>query len=130
MSVVTIKVNGRDYQIACDDGQEEDLRLLADDVDERVRSLTMRMGSNPGEFMALLLTSLTMADELIENKKEIDKYAAELRRLQSLLSSTPRSAAGDAKGDARMEQMEAAMTMTLEDIAQRIEKIADQIEIR
>jgi len=70
MTAVTIKVAGRDYRIACDDGQEEHLRFLADELDDRVHSLIFGMESNPGEAMSLLLAALTMADELIELKKE------------------------------------------------------------
>lgn len=121
MAVVHIRINGRDYSIACDDGQEEQLRLLADEVDERIRSLVFRMGGNPGEEMALLLTALTMADEIIENKKEIEKMAGE-RKLN-------RSPAPDRRSEERIQEIEAAMSATLEDIAQRIEKIAEQVEI-
>lgn len=118
MTAVTIKVGGRDYRVACDDGQEEHLRLLADDIDERVGSLVFGMGSNPGEAMALLITALTMADELIELKKENER----LRRQSP--AQAPRL------DEARILEMEAAMAATLEDIAGRIEKIADQVEIR
>ncbi len=70
MTTVTIKVGGRDYRVACDDGQEEQLRFLADEVDDRVQALTFGLDNNPGEGMALLLAALTMSDELIELKKE------------------------------------------------------------
>lgn len=123
MAVVTIRVGGRDYQVACDDGQEEQLRFLADDVDDRVRLLIHRMGGSPGEFMALLLTTLTMSDELIENKKEIEKCLGEIRKLRSY---TDQQAKQDP--DNRIAQMEVAMAVTLEEIAARIEKIADGVE--
>lgn len=45
MTAVTIKVGGRDYRIACDDGQEEHLRFLADEVDERLQSLLFPPGA-------------------------------------------------------------------------------------
>lgn len=127
MSVVTITINGRDYQIACDDGQETDLRFLAEEVNSRVVSLVSRMGANPGEFMALLLSALTMADELIENKKQLEKYAVEMRKIQSMTGMASRARAN--AGDTRLVEMEAAMAATLNDIALRIEKIADRIEI-
>ncbi len=85
MAIVHIRVNGRDYDIACDDGQEEQLRLLADEVDDRVRALVFSMGNHPGEAMALLLASLTMADEIIENKKEIEKISTEVSRLGAMV---------------------------------------------
>jgi cell division protein ZapA len=125
MSVVNIKVNGRDYQVACDDGQEEHLRLLADEIDDRVRSLVFGMGSNPGEPLAFLLTALTLVDELFESKEEIRKFSTELRRVRALIDEDKRMAQEN-----RLAEMESAMATTLEEIAVRIEKIAEQIEIR
>lgn len=118
MTAVTIRVGDRDYRIACDDGQEEHLRFLADEVDDRVRSLLFGMNNNPGEAMALLMTALTMADELTELKKENER-----------LSARAPLDMGEAD-EQRMREMEAAMAATLDEIAGRIEKIADQVEIR
>ncbi len=125
MSIVHIRVNGREYDVACDDGQEEHLRLLADEVDDRVRSLVYSMGGNPGEAMALLLTSLMMADELLENRRETEKLLHEAGKLRSAVVP----AEPDGK-DERLAELESAMAVTLEEIAARIEKIAGQIEVR
>jgi len=123
MSIVHIRVHGFEYDIACDDGQEEQLRFLADEVDDRVRSLNFGRGGNPGEAMSLLLAALTMADELSENKKEIKKLVTEANRLASM-------AAEDRPQGNRMMEIESAMAVTLEEIALKIEKIADRIEMR
>lgn len=127
MAVVTIRIHGRDYQIACDDGQETDLRRLGDEVDERVSALVAGMGASPGEYMALLLTALTMADELNEKQKEMDILALEMRKIRSLNGMASRARAQS--GDTRLADMEAAMAATLDDVAARLEKIADKIEI-
>lgn len=124
MAIVNIRLNSRQYDVACDDGQEDHLRGLASEVDERIKSLIKAMGSNPGESMALALTSLMMADELIENKKEITKIAMEVKRLSSLVNDDQKQEHED-----RMLEMESAMASTLEDIALRIEKIAEAIEV-
>ena len=87
---------------------------------DRVRgtpALIFSMGSNPGEGMGLLMVALTMADELIENKKQIDYLGAQADQEKQIVNEN------------RMLEMEAAMAVTLEEIALRIEKIADQIEI-
>ena len=125
MTIVNIKINGREYHLACDDGQEEHLRLLADDVDDRVRALSFSIGANPGEAMGLLLTALTMADEIIENKKEIKKIAAEVRHLTHMLESGQQQAQ-----EARIQEIEMSMAATLEQITQRIERIAERVEMR
>lgn len=118
MAVVQIRINGREYGVACDDGQEEHLRLLADDVDERVRSLVFGSNGAVSESMALLLAALMMSDELIESKKEIEKLTAGASRQL------------DPRGEARMAEIESAMAGTLDEIASRIERIADSVEIR
>ena len=124
MAVVHIRIGGREYQVACDDGQEEQLHFLASAVDERMKSLLRGMGTHPGESMALLLTSLTMADEIFENKKEIDNVASEVKRLASLVNDDRKH-----EQDDRMIEIENAMAITLEEIAMRIEKIADRVEL-
>lgn len=124
MSIVHIRINGREYDVACDDGQEEHLRLLADEVDERVRALARGMGANPGEGMCLLLAALMMADELIENKKEIKNIAAEVERMGGMVDENKQ-----AEQEGRMAEIENAMAVTLEEIAMRIEKIARQVEV-
>ncbi len=125
MATVSVRINGRDYQIACDDGQEEHLRLLADEIDDRVRSLVFNMGANPGEAVALMMTALTMADELIEVKTENEKLLTEVDMLAGQVSEENRLS-----HESRMMEMETAMAVTLEEIAHRIEKIAEQIELR
>lgn len=117
MVTVPIRVGGRDYRIACDDGQEEHLRVLADDVDDRVRSLAFSTGNNLSENMALLMSALTMADELIELRKENERLRQNGLRMPSL-------------GEDRVREIEVAMAATLDEIASRIEKIAEASEIR
>lgn len=124
MSIVHIRVNGKEYDVACDDGQEEHLRLLADEVDDRVRAVAYGMG-NPSENMALLLTALMMADEAIENKKEIKKIATEIEQVKTRVDDDKKTAQDD-----RMAEIETAMAVTLEEIAARIEKIATQMEVQ
>ena len=124
MAIVHIRLSNREYDIACDDGQEDHLRGLAREVDDRIKALIKGMGSNPGESMALVLTSLMMADELIENKKEVSKIALEVKRLSSLVNEDQKI-----EQDGRMLEMETAMASTLEEIALRIEKIAEAIEV-
>lgn len=117
MAAVTIRVGDRNWRVACDDGQEDHLRALAEDVDDRVRSLVFSMEGSVNEGMALLLSALTMADEITELKRENE------------LLRTGKSAGGQ-PDEHRIREMEAAMAATLEEIAHRIEKIAEQAETR
>ncbi len=122
MAIVPIRINGKEYHIACDDGQEEHLRTLSFDLDERVNQLAYQMGGDPGEVMSLLLAGLMMADESIENKKEIDRLGKEVRALTKTAGQ-----ARQTSDSGRMAEMENAMLDTLGELAGRIERMADQI---
>lgn len=125
MALVHVRINGRHYELACDDGQEDHLRTLADEVDERMRRLVKAVGTHPGETMAFLLTMLTMADEIIEHRRENLQIANEVQRLASIVNDD-----GQQGQTERMADIEHAMAITLDEIAQRIEKIAEQVELR
>jgi cell division protein ZapA len=67
LAKVDISINGRVYAVACDEGQEDRVRELAEMVDARVRQLTgaVPVGSF-GETHILVLAGLMLADELSE----------------------------------------------------------------
>lgn len=122
MAAVPIRINGKEYHIACDDGQEEHLRGLSFDLDERINALTYQMGGNPGEVMSLLLAGLMLVDESVENKKEIERLSNEVRQLTKTLGQGRPAASG-----AKMADMEGVMLETLNELATRIERMADQV---
>lgn len=45
MGQVTVKVNGRDYAVGCDDGEEQHILYLAEFVDKRLRELVGKLGA-------------------------------------------------------------------------------------
>ena len=84
MVQVTISVNGRDYAIACGDGEEEHLADLAQYVDHHASALARKLGTMT-EVRLLLMTALTIADELGEVSASLTELRAEHRRaLESL----------------------------------------------
>jgi cell division protein ZapA len=62
---VTISLNGRDYTIGCGVGEEQRIRDLARGVDARLRQFGHQAGQT-GEARLMVMTLLTMADELAE----------------------------------------------------------------
>jgi len=72
MGQVSISINGRAYDIACDNGQEEHLERLATLVDERVAGLVTSVGQ-AGDARLLVMASLLIADELAEAYGELAK---------------------------------------------------------
>jgi cell division protein ZapA len=71
MAQVTISLNGRDYAVGCGPGEEARIRELARGVDVRIRELIGQLGQ-VGEARVLVMTLLTMADELSEAPRRGD----------------------------------------------------------
>ncbi|MDX1421975.1 MAG: cell division protein ZapA [Kiloniellales bacterium] len=107
MPELTVTINGREYQVACDDGQEDHLSKLARYIDAKMGELVGAVGQI-GDARLLVMTSLLIADELSDAYKQLESFDAE---------------SGD---DGKSSH--AAMTSALEACAQRIENIAARIE--
>ena len=65
MARVDLEVNGRFYQLHCEDGQEQRLRDLAAYVDGRLKQVTGG-GRSGSDTQMLVVTALVLADELQE----------------------------------------------------------------
>jgi len=68
MAQVEIRVNGRDYKVTCDDGQEQRLQQLAAHFDRHVTELSDELGQI-GDSRLMLLSALTVCDELFEARE-------------------------------------------------------------
>tara|TARA_B100001057_G_scaffold351438_1_gene352924 strand:+ start:6054 stop:6491 length:438 start_codon:yes stop_codon:yes gene_type:complete len=90
MANVNIKFNGKDFLLSCDDGQEEHLEELANNLGEKFDKLKSDLG-NIGENKLLLITSIKIMDEYFEtkkkvntNKKEIESITEKFKELKAL----------------------------------------------
>ncbi len=72
MSNVPVVINGRTYDLTCNDGQEKHLQDLANEIDRRVDELVKTVGQ-AGEARLLLMVSLLLADELNDSNGELDR---------------------------------------------------------
>jgi len=82
MPQVDVTINGHDYRIACDDGQEEHLTQLAEYVDKRVQELVTTVGQ-VGDSRLLVMTSLLIADELSEAYADIERQSSSTETKQT-----------------------------------------------
>ena len=57
MANVSIKFNGKDYLLSCDDGQESNLKELAAQLNKKFEELKSKLG-NIGENKLLLISGL------------------------------------------------------------------------
>jgi cell division protein ZapA len=78
MAQIDILVNERAYRVACQDGQEERLLRLAAHLDREAQALARDLGQI-GEARLLLLTALTVCDELFEAREKLADAEARAR---------------------------------------------------
>lgn len=65
MIEISVNINGRQYPVTCEEGEEEHITRLARYIDKRVKELVKSVG-HIGEAHLLAMTSLYIADELSE----------------------------------------------------------------
>ena len=82
MANVSIKFNGKEFLLSCDDGQEEHLEELLIQINQKFNELKNNLG-NLGENKLLLITAVKVMDEYHENKKKVDQKKIELKDLSS-----------------------------------------------
>ena len=75
MPQVEVTINNRIYQIACDEGQDEHLKRLAEYVDNRVQELVSALGQ-VGDSRLIVMASLLIADELSETYAKLQNAAS------------------------------------------------------
>ncbi len=82
MANITIKFNGKEFLLSCEDGQEEHLDELSLQLNNRFNKLKNDLG-NIGENKLLLIMSIKIMDEYFETKNKIDQKKLELKDLSN-----------------------------------------------
>ena len=82
MANVSIKFNGKEFLLSCDDGQEEHLEELLIHLNQKFNELKNDLG-NLGENKLLLITAVKIMDEYHETKKKVEQKKIELKDLSS-----------------------------------------------
>tara|TARA_B100000242_G_scaffold276674_1_gene232737 strand:+ start:778 stop:1224 length:447 start_codon:yes stop_codon:yes gene_type:complete len=82
MANVSIKFNGKEFLLSCEDGQEEHLEELLIQINQKFNNLKNDLG-NLGENKLLLITAIKVMDEYHETKKKVEQKKNELRDLSN-----------------------------------------------
>ncbi len=115
MPHLNVTINGRNYAVACEDGQQEHLGRLAEYVKARVDELVDSVGQI-GDARLLLMASLLVSDELSDAYADLDAARASL---EEAAASTPEN----------LPAAEADQSVALlESLADRMEAIAVRLE--
>ncbi len=111
MSHINVTINGRQYRMACEEGQEVRLLKLAESLESRVEQLRGKFGEI-GDQRLTVMAALTVCDELLDAGQRIRNLEQELNNLRDI-----RSAAID-----RARQTQTAVANALNAAAERIER--------
>jgi cell division protein ZapA len=111
MSHINVTINGRQYRMACEEGQEVRLLKLAEGLEARVEQLRGKFGEI-GDQRLTVMAALTVCDELLDAGARIRNLEQELNNLRDV-----RSAAVD-----RARQTQTAVANALNAAAERIER--------
>jgi cell division protein ZapA len=111
MNHVNVTINGRQYRMACEEGQETRLLRLAEGLEARIESLRGRFGEI-GDARLTVMAALTVCDELLDAGNRIRSLEEELTALRDV-----RAVAAD-----RAKATQVAVANALNAAADRIEK--------
>ena len=82
MANVSIKFNGKEFLLSCEDGQEDHLEELLIQINQKFNNLKNDLG-NLGENKLLLITAVKVMDEYYETKKKVEQKKNELKDLSN-----------------------------------------------
>ena len=104
-AMIDLNIAGRTYQVACREGEEENLRAAARLVDAKSREALAGLGTL-SEARQFLFASLLLADQMIENRPD----------------AAPPPAAPEPAGP------DPALVERAQALAERLESVADALE--
>jgi len=116
MTQVNATIAGRQFGLACEDGQEDHLHKLASDMDARIEGLRGRFGEI-GDTRLTVMAALMLADELNEAQRRMRRLEEEIAALQDA-----RVMAAD-----RAHAASAAVVNAFHSAAERIEGITRKL---
>ena len=116
MSQVNVTINGRQFRMACEDGEEARLSRLAEELDASIATLRTRFGEI-GDTRLTVMAALTLADQLSETKEKLQRLEPELATLRN---------ASVASAD-HSQATQSAVVAALNAAAERIENITKRL---
>ncbi|PYF09920.1 cell division protein ZapA [Rhodobacter viridis] len=122
MAELRITIGGRDFDVACQQGEEQYLKAAAAMLDNEAQSLSQQLGRIP-EARMLLMAGLMLADKAAgaeDNVRVLSARVEELERQLAVAKSNPVKI--------EVPVVPPAVTETLAEIAARAEALADRVE--
>ena len=126
MPQVEITIGGRNFEVACQDGEEQFLMTAAAMLDVEASSLSTQVGRMP-ESRMLLMAGLLLADRTAGLEDKVREAEGRLAQAQAQLELAP------AQGTVERFEVPVMPTEVIESmsgIAARVEAMADEVEGR
>ncbi len=113
MAQVVVQINGRNYTMQCDDGQEDHLRALARTIDDEITNIRTAVGQL-GDLRLLIMASLVIADRLFEAQRKMADMEEQMQGLRAVSE----------REHNRIEAVQAQAAGVLDGAALRLETLA------
>ena len=128
MPELTITIGGRNFQVACQEGEEHYLEAAARLLDTEATALVNQIGRLP-ESRMLLMAGLMLADKTAGLEEKLAALEEKLASQEALIAELR------ARPEPEPERIEVPVippivTDTMAEIAARAEAIADEVEAR
>ncbi|MCA1952356.1 MAG: cell division protein ZapA [Hyphomicrobiales bacterium] len=112
MTQVTVMIDGKQFRMACDDGQEPHLERLAEHLDTRIRMMRQNFGEI-GDLRLTVMAALMVCDELAEAEQKAKDLKAALDSDQMLRHQAAES----------VSQRDAAIAAAIDGMTSRVDRI-------
>lgn len=109
MGEVNLTINGRNFGVSCDDGQEQRVLDLGHFVDQKMKEIA-KAGAANNESHLLVLTALMMADEIHDLRDNISTLGQQVHQSEAV------------------QHDEVMIAQAIDQMAERIDLIADRIQ--
>lgn len=127
MPEVRISVGGREFEVACQDGEEHFLHSAAGMLDAEAQTLVNQIGRMPENRM-LLMAGLLLADKAAGADDRVKAMEKKLGALQAQLDEAREAALRPTTVE--VARIPPEVTDTLAELAARAEALADAVDDR
>ncbi|GFE49932.1 cell division protein ZapA [Roseobacter cerasinus] len=125
MPEVTINIGGRQFQVACQQGEEHYLQTAAKMLDDEAQVLADQVGRMP-EARMLLMAGLMLADKTANVEDQVAEVQAKLTTCEAELANLRESRAEPERVEVPVVPQ--SVTDTLAELAARAEALAASVE--
>jgi len=116
MAQVSVTINGRQYRMGCDEGQEEHVLKLAQDIDDLINRLRQAHGEI-GDQRLTVMAAITMADQNSEAERRLSALEGKVAHMEEARAAVVE----------QQQAQEAAFAHSIDAFAERVEALASRL---